>query len=194
MKLEQIADIRVGVPLGRKKVAPESLKKVKYKQIYLSCLSEVGVFDHSMVKVFEAGDEIEERYFSKVDDIIVRLREPVIAYRIMDKEKGLLIPSYFAVIRIKEIKTILPGYVTAVINSIKGQRYFQKFIMGSSVTMLNSRVLKEFDIEKLSLKKQRMLQNLIELKKKESDLLNELKEEKEKMYRYIENKIIEQGE
>ncbi|MCK9225043.1 MAG: hypothetical protein M0R46_12150 [Candidatus Muirbacterium halophilum] len=190
MKLKNIAEVRTGLTMLRKKAERFSEDIYKYNQLNLKCLDGEGNFYIENIDIFESQEKLDKKYFTAKDDIIVRLREPVSATLINETSKNLLIPSYFAIIRIKDNQKFKPEYIEANINSSLGKRFFAKFINMSGISILKSYFLKDFEILNTTLKKQETFIKILKLKKREFQLIEGLKTEREKFYKYIENKIL----
>ncbi|MCK9467538.1 MAG: hypothetical protein M0P94_04395 [Candidatus Absconditabacterales bacterium] len=190
IKLKDIAEVRTGLTTLRKKAEKFSEDIEKYNQLNLKCLDSEGCFYAENTDVFESQEKLDDKYFTKKDDIIVRLREPVSAALIKENEERLLIPSYFAVIRLKNKEQYKPEYITAVINSSIGKRYFSKYINMSGISILKSTFLKDLEVLNMNLRNQEIFIKILELKKREMFLIEELKKEKENIYKYIENRIL----
>ena len=74
MKLEKLANIRVGLPLARKKGDIHDNLYFTYKTVTLKSFSFTGALLHSELDEFIADEELSENYITQEGDILVRLR------------------------------------------------------------------------------------------------------------------------
>ena len=122
-------------------------------------------------------------------DVLVRLREPNIAICIKNEEK-ILIPSLFAIVRLKKGIDILPEYLTMILNSNYVKKQYEKDLAGSSIITLKTSVLSEIIIPIIDIEKQRKKVTLDELYQREVKLFEKLIELKKLKYKAEINKII----
>ena len=63
MKLGNIAEIRTGLVLVRKKASVEYEVKKTYRLITLKNINDKGVFNKEDFEIFESNDELNKEYF-----------------------------------------------------------------------------------------------------------------------------------
>ena len=188
MLLKEIAEIRTGLVTSRKK-NEWGLNSFKYKQITLKSFHESGEFLSNFCDEIELKEEIEKEFMTQKGDVLVRLREPNIAICIKNEEK-ILIPSLFAIVRLKKGIDILPEYLTMILNSNYVKKQYEKDLAGSSIITLKTSVLSEIIIPIIDIEKQRKKVTLDELYQREVKLFEKLIELKKLKYKAEINKII----
>ena len=101
MLLENIATIRTGVVTTRKKADKNAPKIHEYKLLNLKCAASAGYLDLQYAETFKTTDLLKSKYFTQMDDILVRLSAPYTAIMITRNEwYHYLVPSHFAIIRV----------------------------------------------------------------------------------------------
>lgn len=189
MKLGQIARIRTGLVLTRKKATIKYEIKNTYNLITLKNIEDNGTFNEEPFETFESNDKLDEGYFTEEGDILIKLSYPYTTVHIDKSKTGLLVPSYFSIIRLKTSKYI-PQYVTWYLNSDKTKRELIKSQTGTAMLTTNKTILTSIRIKEISIEDQRRIAKVRELHLKEIHLLNRLIEEKEKYYKAVTNKLL----
>ncbi|WP_456479875.1 restriction endonuclease subunit S [Nautilia sp.] len=169
MKLSDIVEIKIGLPLSRKKG-----EKYKYKLLTLKCFDKRGIYiDEECLENFSASEKVDN-YLTKANDVVVRLREPIKAVYIT---KEILIPSTMAILRAK--KDIDMKFLAYYLNTKKVQKEFHKNIEGSYIRMVGGKDIKEIDINLPSKDIQHKVVDILDLQEKELSLYEELINQKE---------------
>lgn len=190
MKLKEIADIRTGLVLSRKKAALSDDVKIYYKQITLKSFSNTISLTPDYIDEFVSTKNIADTYISRVSDIVVRLREPVTAVYIDESTKGMIIPSLMAIIRVKS--GIVNGeFLAYYINSTTSQKILEKEIKGTTIAAIKTKDLEELKVVLPSLKEQKRVVAFMKLSQKEMELLDTLKRETEQFSQAVLNTIIQ---
>ncbi|HHV38228.1 MAG TPA: restriction endonuclease subunit S [Tepidimicrobium sp.] len=189
MKLGEIAKIRTGLVLTRKKASIKYEVKDIYKLITLKNIGDNGVLNKEAFETFPSNDKLGKEYFTQKGDILIRLSAPYTAIYIDERIEGLLVPSYFSIIRLKTQKYI-PEYIAWYLNSDRAKREFIKSQTGTAMSTTNKTVLSSIDIKEISINQQKDIAKIQELYLKERELLSRLIEEKEKYYKGITGKLI----
>ncbi len=190
--LGDIADIRIGLVITRKKARTNSETKIQYKLITLKNIEADGSFNDEEFEVFNSIEILNDEYFTKEGDILLRMSEPHTAVYIDKSKEGLLIPSYFAIIKIKNSK-FLPEYVAWYLNTSKTKKQIKRTQTGGTVVLISINNIGELNIEKIPIEKQNIIININNLKVKELNLLTQLIKEKQKYYRAISEGFIKRG-
>lgn len=190
MKLGKIADIRTGLVLTRKKAAVQYEVKKTYKLITLKNIEDNGAFNEEAFEIFESNDELDEEYFTEAGDVLFRLSSPYTAVYIDQRTAGLLVPSYFSIIRIKTTK-YLPEYIAWYLNSNKVKKELIKSHTGTAMSTTNNAILSSIEIKEIPIGDQKRIAQIKKLYLREWKLLNRLIKEKEKYYLGVTNKLID---
>ncbi|NMA86939.1 MAG: restriction endonuclease subunit S [Tissierellia bacterium] len=189
MKLGEISVIRIGLILARKKANTKYEIQDTYKLITLKNIEENGEFNKEPLESFYSNDKLDRGYFTQEGDILVRLSHPFTTVYIDKNKSGLLIPSYFAVIKIID-KNYIPEYIAWYLNSGKVKKELIRFQTGTSMTTTNKAILNLINIKEIPIGEQKKIIKIQELYFKERELLFKLIEEKEKYYKVATSKLI----
>ncbi len=178
MKLCQMAEIWMGILLSREQ-NKEGLRQYKLFDIK-NCEenSKYGIL---------CTDKDFDNKLTKENDLLFRLVYPnKLVY--IDKEKeNLLVPSQLCIIRTnKEI--LNPIFLKWYLESKIGKEKIMLEMKGSSIQKISVASLRNIEIPEIQIEKQRNIEDLINLWKKEKETLESLIKSKEKLY----NSIIEE--
>ncbi|HHU50159.1 MAG: restriction endonuclease subunit S [Caldicoprobacterales bacterium] len=189
MKLGEIAVIRTGLILTRKKATIEYEIQKIYKLITLKNIEDDGEFNKGPFETFESNDALSKEYFTKDGDILIKLSTPFTTICIDEKTAGLLVPSYFSIIRL-QTPDYIPEYITWYLNSDKVKRELIKKQTGTSISSTNNTILSSINIKEIPVEDQKRIARIRDLYLKEKSLLKRLIREKEMLYKGITDKLI----
>lgn len=193
MYLGEIARIKVGLVVSRKKAVVDLEVKAEYPLISLKNIQADGTFTDEPIEIFKSKEVLDAEFFTREGNILVRLSHPNTAVLIDKEQEGLLIPSYFANVEIIDTN-VLPGYVAWYLNTDKVKGELLKSQMGSHIPSTNKQILEKISIPELDLSKQQMITELQQLYRKEKRLYQKLMAEKEKFYKAVTYSIIKMNE
>lgn len=179
MKLKDLASVRSGLVLSRKQSKEPTA--YRYPLVNLRCIQQEGTVDLSEVDIYEAKELLKEEYLSRKGDIIVRLTAPYTAVLIDAATSGMVISSNFVMIRIED-KRLLPEYLFWLLNTQKVKRKIYENTTSNMLGAVKAKFLTDFELTVLPVEEQHKIAQLNLLVKKESQLLKELADEKEKLY------------
>ena len=189
MKLKEIASIRTGLVLSRKKAAPYDEQKKRYQQITLKSFSNTTTLQREYFDEFLSTESIDDKYISRVGDIVVRLRKPNVAVYIDEKSAGLVIPSLMCIVRVKE-SSVNSTYLAHYLNSTPVRRMLEREIKGTTIPMIKTKDLGNLDVVLPSLEVQNKTVGLMRLAAKEIELTEKLKQQKEQFSQAVLDKIV----
>lgn len=181
MQLGEIAFVRTGLVLNRKKPDPTEKVLAVYNIFTLKNITEYGRINLREIEKFSSTSVLDGNYFTQKNDILMRLSYPHTAIFVDGDHEGLLIPSSFAVIRVSE-GDILPEYLTWYLNTKEIKNQLEKAHAGSRIPSTNKQVLKSLPIRKPILERQKSLIDVFKLHLKEQDIYQRLIEEKAKQF------------
>lgn len=190
MKLKEIADIRTGLVLSRKKASLSDDVKIHYKQITLKSFSNTTSLTLDCIDNFVSTEEITDTYLSRVGDVVVRLREPIIAVYIDESAKNMVIPSLMAIIRVESIM-MHSEFLAYYINSTTSQQMLEKEIKGTTIAAIKTKDLEELEVVLPSLEDQKKVVAFMNLSQNEMELLDKLKKEKQQFSHAVLDTIIQ---
>lgn len=193
MFLGDIAQIKVGLVVSRKKAEVDLEAKVEYPMLTLKNIQIDGVFTAEPIETFKSTEELEEGFFTREGNILFRLSHPYTAVLIDKEHAGLLIPSYFANIEIVDPR-FLSGYVVWYLNTDKVKGELLKRQRGTFIPSTNKKILERIEIPELDMAKQRIIAEIQHLYQKEKRLYQQLIIEKEKFHKALTHKLIKMME
>lgn len=190
MKLKEIADIRTGLVLSRKKATLSADVKIDYKQITLKSFSNTTSLTLDYIDNFASTKEIADTYLSCVGDVVVRLREPITAVYIDESAKNMVIPSLMAIVRV-ESSMMYGEFLAYYINSTTSQQMLEKEIKGTTIAAIKTKDLEELEVVLPSLEDQKKVVAFMKLSQNEMELLDKLKKEKQQFSHAVLDTIIQ---
>ena len=189
MKVTNISDVQTGLVLVRKRADTNDKDTHKYRILTLKSFDPNGWLNEGEMDVFFSKEKLENKYLTTKGDIIIRLTTPYTAICINDDQEGLVIPSNFAIIRLKE-QTFIPEFVALFLNSEIIEKRFFKSSISTTIPLITTKHLRDMDIPEKPLSLQKKIVELNQLQVKEKKLLSLLIREKEKLAKTGINKII----
>lgn len=190
MKLKDIATIKTGLVLSRKKAAPYEAK-TSYKQLTLKSFSNSTIVNSSTLDDFLSTDKIKPNYLTQKGDVVIRLRAPSVAIYIDKSMQGLVISSLMAVIRLNDLN-INHRFLAHYLNSSIIQKVFNIAIKGTAIPMVKTSDIAELNIVLPSLTEQNKTVKIMSLLYKEQEVLKELSIKKQIFTQNILNTISNQ--
>ncbi len=189
MQLGEIAQVKTGLVLSRKKAEIEYDVKATYKLLSLRNVNEDGLIDNDSFDDFASNEELDDHYFTMEGDVLIRLSQPYTAIYIDKDHSDLLVPSYFAIIKVNEAKA-LPQYVAWYLNTMNTKKELERSQAGSRIPSTNQHAIKNIPIVLSPISKQKVLIELYQLHQKEKLLYTKLIEEKELLFQGVTQQII----
>lgn len=189
MFLGDIAQVKTGLVLSRKKAEIKTNAKATYKLITLNNISEDGFIINDTFEEFLSDEELEFHYFTQKGDVLLRLSQPFTAIYIDENHTDLLIPSYFAVIKVNEEK-ILPQFLAWYLNTDSVKNELQRSQSGSRIVSTNQQAIKHIPITETPIDKQKVLIKIYQLFQKEIFLYKKILEEKELYFKGITQQLL----
>lgn len=181
IKLKELVEIRIGLPLERKKAKLNSSEQVEYKALTLKSFVDIGAYDELPQEYFIADSEIDSKYITKENNVIVRLRAPNNAIYINDKNAGLVVSSLMVIIENIYPNVLDSKFLAYYLNSQYVQNQLLKNSQGTSIIMTKRTDLLDLDISLPTLEEQHKIISYIELANQEISLLQKLATAKTKL-------------
>lgn len=181
MKLGEVAEIKTGLVLKRKKATEELSALQKYSALTLKSIKKTGFINTDEFEEFDSSEFLNENYLTKADDIVIRLSEPNTAAYIHDNIENILVPSQFCILR-KRSHSFNFEYLAWYLNTEFIKKEIRKASVGSALTIVTTSFLNDLSIDKVPMEKQNKIVEIVRLKNRELNLLETLIIEKEKLY------------
>ena len=188
MKLRDIAEVKTGLVLARKAAVIDDAVALKYKQLNLKCIREQGEIDIAAMDVFFSTEELGYNYLTHPGDVIVRLSAPYTAVLITEETQGFVVSSHFCMIRVREGKSV-PEYLKWLLNSQMVKAQIAKNSTGVTYASIKPSFYSELEIKPLTVAEQKKIALIYSTSQKELALLDELKDNKERLYQTILNNL-----
>jgi len=189
LKLGDICTMDSGLILSRKRARNDMEVKRYYKVLSLNNIEPHGDFNEHELEPFPSNEILQDHYFTKVGDVLVRLNEPFTSVCIQKHQENVLIPSYFVSIEITD-KNYLPEYVSWYLNSPNAKRKFHQAQSGTITPNINQNVIRDLDIPDMPLTEQKKITTIHQMYLKERRLLTQLIAEKDRFYSAVTKQII----
>ena len=189
MKLGNIASIRSGLVLSRKKARESS--EMRYVLLNLRSINPDGYIDLEQTDVFDATERLNIDYLTQVGDIVVRLTAPYTAILIDETTQNMVVSSNFVIIR-AERQEILPEYLVWLLNTSQIKRDIYENSSSNMLSAIKAKYFSELDIILPSMQEQKKIAMMNELAKKESGLLRKLSHEKRRYYDLLIDRIYDE--
>ncbi len=182
MKLKEIADISIGILAKREK---KEKGENSYKLFSLKNYEENQEFE-----VIKTNKDLSNN-LSRKGDLLFRLLCPNKIIYVEEDIQGLLIPSQFCIIRTQKI---IPIVLKWYLESQKVKDELEVKASGSIMKSTRVSSIKEINIPSISIEQQKNMEELIKLWEKEKEVSRNILEQKEKLYNFYLEKMLEKGE
>lgn len=122
-KISDVAEVQGGIVLSRKEAKTQEESYCSYKRLTLRAFDRTGSIHVSDLEDFYACESLENALFTSKGDVVVRLLSPMYPVYVEDNYEDILVPSQFAVLRVKDRGVIMPEYLRLWLaqNSIQDQ-------------------------------------------------------------------------
>ena len=191
MKLGNIATVRSGLVLSRKQAREPS--DIRYPLLNLRSINPGGYIEADQLDVFVAAEYLLPEYLSQIGDVIVRLTAPYTAILIDKVTAGMVISSNFVIIR-ADRRELLPEYLFWLINTPKIKRSIYENTSSNMLGAIKAKYFSDFEVPSLPIAKQQQIAVMNELALKETKLLRQLADEKERYYSLLIDRVYKEME
>lgn len=186
MKLSEVATVRSGLVLSRKE--SKSPTAYSYPLLTLRAIQPTGSIDLSKIDTFTAKEMLDTEYLAREGDIIIRLSQPYTAVLIDKVTSGMVLSSYFAIIR-PDSRLLLPEYLFWLMNTPKVKQEIFENTSSNMIGAIKPKFFADFELTLLPLSDQQKIADLNATARKEIQLLRDLADAKEKYYTQIIDQI-----
>ena len=193
IKLNDIAEIKTGLVLNRKKADMSKEQKLYYSVVSLKSFNEDAVYDNTFADEFISNEQIKEDYQVKQGDILLRLREPNFAVYIDKEYENLIYPSLMVRVKLQDSR-FDPHFIARYLNSTTVKKALSTELSGTTIPMIKVADVNEIKIPLTNLDKQKKIVEYLKLAHKENELLQNLIDQKQKYSKEIFETLALQGE
>lgn len=138
-------------------------------------------------------DKNFDNKLTKEGDLLFRLVYPNKLIYIEKEQEALLVPSQLCILRTNK-EVLNPVFLKWYLENKPGKEKIMLEMRGSSIQKISVSSLRNIEIPEIDIEKQRNIEDLINLWKKEKETLESLIESKEKLYNSILEEISNEGE
>ncbi len=189
-KLKDIALVQMGLSF-RARIEPEADGNVAV--IQMRDLTEDNKLDHSNLTTININD-INERHLVECKDLVFRSRGRTTTAAIIDQEPGqAVVAAPLFLIRATSEK-LLPEYLYWFINLPSSQAFLHSRATGTMMIMIGKSALDALEIPLPNLEIQEQIVALADLLNKEQRLMKNLAEQKEKLVKTIQMRLLNESE
>ena len=157
------------------------MSKNRYPLLNLKSFNDDATLNIQTIDVFDSTESLNDDYLTHKGDIIVRTSSPYTAILIDNKTSGMVVSSNFVIIRCNEEK-LLSEYLFWYLNTSKIKKDIFVNSAGNMLAAIKPQYFHNMKLVLPDLKTQQQVANFNLTAKKELELLNQLREEKEKYY------------
>ena len=193
VKLNDIAEIKTGLVLSRKKAEAHSPSEHSYKIVSLKSFAEDAIYDDAFADEFISSEQINEEYKVSHGDILLRLREPNFAVYIDKEYSDLIYTSLMVRIRVKSDK-FDPHFVAHYLNSSAVKKALAPDISGTAIAMISVASINNLKVPLINLQTQNKIVKYLNLARQESEILQNLAAQKQKYNKSIFENLIKKEE
>ena len=185
--LHEFADIKAGLVLSRKQAREKTV--YRYPLLNLKSINQDATLNQQTLDVFDSMESLAGNYITKTGDVIVRTSSPYTAILIDEKTSGMVVSSNFVIIRCKSDE-LLPEYLFWYLNTDEIKKDIFINSAGNMLAAIKPQYFTEMELNLPDLEKQKLIADFNLCARKELELLDHLKKEKEQYYKLCLEKHI----
>ncbi len=188
-KLKDFAEIIGGQIMTRAKIENPNDEIIEVRKVIMpKAIQDIGLIDADLLQEEEFKIAIDEKKLARAGDIVIKLSSPYDAAMVHEESAGSVVPSFCAIIRIKESITtyeLISDYLLAFLNSSRCKDQLNKQVQGAVVSILSVGKLREIEVPVPAANRQHaigseygetqekiaILKRIIELEKKKNDAI-----------------------
>jgi len=193
IKLSDIAEIKTGLVLNRKKADVSKPSKFYYSVVSLKSFNENAIYDNTFADEFISNEQIKEDYQVKKGDILLRLREPNFAVYIDKEHENLVYPSLIVRVKLQDSR-FDPHFIAHYLNSTIVRRALSTELSGTTIPMINVANVNGIEIPLINIDKQKKIVEYLKLAHQENELLQNIIKQKQKYSKELFETLALQGE
>lgn len=118
--------------------------------------------------------DVDSKKYTLEGDVVIKLSSPYDAAYITAEEKGLLLPSFCAVIRVRKNDELDAKYLSAFLNSSYATRYMRTAESGAAMPMIRIGALRDLQIPRVPIQDMRAIGKAYMLSGRKKEILREM--------------------
>ena len=188
MKLKDITESIITGVLTRRIVCDgeDNNPSLKDGKILVPKAIDNGLIDHSLLQSVKLERDVKDKFYTKMDDVIMKLSTPYDSCFIdREEDEGLIVPSFSLIIR--GLKSDYdPYFIMAFLSSRYAWNQIERLRSGRTITILSNESVAELDIPEFKkLERERISErykNYLEFKRMSSEIIELEKERNDVMF------------
>lgn len=172
-KLSEIAEVQSGLVLSRKEAKFDSQQSIEYIKLNLRSINDDGSINEESLDQYLANEKLEKQFMTTKDDIIVRLFPPFRPALITKAFVGLVVPSQFAIIRLRS-GDVIPEFLCCYLSHRNLLESLAVRASGQASSGIKISAMSEMEIPLLALDKQKTVAAYNEIHTKQKQLYLDL--------------------
>lgn len=181
VKLSEVVKFYSGLIVSRERA--DLYKKAQYNALNYKSITENGNIDISKLDKLDLNNDINDKFITKENDVILKLAYPFKAVLIDKTEIGIVITSNFCKLICND--RILPEYLIACLNSEKIDRKLKIESKNQIISQISIKDLEKIEIEIYDMQKQKTIANLYNDYLKKIKLTNMILEKEKSIIKNI---------
>ena len=175
--------------LSRKESKLSSAQVIEYRNLNLRSISDDGSISEDALEIYLADGKLENQFITAKENIIIRLFPPFQPILITESYIGLVIPSQFAIVRLRS-KSVLPKFLCCYLKHSKLLESLAIRGSGKISGGIKISALSEMKIPIPELDKQQAVANYSEINTVQKQLYSNLIQQYELKMDAVMNKVI----
>lgn len=189
-KISDIAEVQGGMVLSRKEARSHDESYCSYKRLTLRAFDRTGNIHIPDLEDFYAYESLDNALFTSKGDVVVRLVSPMYPVYVEDDYEDILVPSQFAVLRVKDRETIIPEYLRLCLAQNSIQDRVLNLESGTAQKAVKIKTILNLDISIPTLEVQQKAVKIDTLSRRQECLYRELIEEERTLTENLLENII----
>lgn len=161
-KLDELCTIKTGSPVSRAKNIPEGVEARESKVLLPRAMQGGNIVDSELA--IELVGEVKEEYFTRRDDVVIKLSTPFDCVYVDEDHEGIMVTSFGMILRKRDDAPIDMQYLSMFLNAPQTNALLAAVSTGQTTTMamLKRKAVADLEIPLLPVEKQELLAKLSE--------------------------------
>lgn len=160
VRVSDVASAQSGLVLSRKETSAQANTPFKYRRLNLRALEENGFINFAELEMFYSREPLEASLLTKPKDIVIRLFTPMHPVLIDSQNKGLLVPSQLAILKVIDESILMPAFLRLCLAQNDLQERVKKLEHGTAQRTVKLRTVLDEIINIPDIKTQEKVVNL----------------------------------